>query len=106
MSDLEAAAQLACEAFYGNDWQWGMLNEAFRDKWRDVAEASCLALTQPPETTPGASWSSPSLGRAYAEVESVRDALSQPPESGIDEALRRAMEAIEAADCELMGVAI
>lgn len=77
---------------------------------RGLADGRALSAapnaTQQGETTAGASWSSPSLGRAYAEVERVRDALAQHPESGIDEALRRAMEAIEAADCELMGVAI
>jgi hypothetical protein len=50
-------------------------------------------------------WASPSLGRAYAEVERLRANLAQHPESGIDEALRRALDAIEAADVELTGMA-
>jgi hypothetical protein len=50
-------------------------------------------------------WASPSLGRAYEEVERLRANLAQHPESGIDEALRRALDAIEAADIELMGIA-
>lgn len=50
-------------------------------------------------------WASPSLGRAYEEVERVRTSLAQPPESGIDETLKRAMEAIEAADVELESIA-
>lgn len=45
--EIEAAAQLACEAFYGNDWQWGMLDEGFRQKWRDVVAASALATHSP-----------------------------------------------------------
>lgn len=54
---------------------------------------------------PTSGWASPSLGRAYHEVERVRDTLAQHPESGIDEALKRALEAIEAADVELEGIA-
>lgn len=50
-------------------------------------------------------WASPALGRAYAEVEKLREGLAQHPESGIDESLRRALEAIETADCELVGIA-
>jgi len=45
--DMEVAAQLSCEAFYGNDWQWGMLNDAFRQKWRDVVSAAALATHSP-----------------------------------------------------------
>lgn len=62
-------------------------------------EGPCAAVS-----TTGSGWVSPSLGRAYAEVERLRDELSQPSESGIDEALRWALEAIEAADCELIGM--
>lgn len=51
------------------------------------------------------SWASPTLGRAYHEIEKLRADLSQPNESGIGEALRRALDAIETADCELAGVA-
>jgi len=50
-------------------------------------------------------WSSPTLARAYASIEKLRDDLAQPSESGIDESLRRALDAIEAADCNLTGLA-
>jgi hypothetical protein len=50
-------------------------------------------------------WASPSLGVAYQEVDKLRRDLAQNPESGIDETLRRALEAIEEADVELAGVA-
>lgn len=70
-----------------------------------VTEATeVLAFVLADETC--SSWTSPSLGRAYSIVERVRDSLGQPPESGIDEGLRRALEAIEAADCELVGIAV
>jgi hypothetical protein len=49
-------------------------------------------------------WASPTLGRAYADVERLRADLAQPTESGIDEALRRAMDAIEDADEALVGL--
>lgn len=50
-------------------------------------------------------WACPQLDRAYREVERLREQVAQHPESGIDESLRRALEAIEAADCELTGFA-
>lgn len=50
-------------------------------------------------------WASPILARAYFEIEKLRDSLAQPSESGIDEALKRALDAVEAADCELVGLA-
>jgi hypothetical protein len=40
----------------------------------------------------------------YFDAEKLRDDLAQHPESGIDESLRRLLEAIEAADCELAAV--
>ena len=46
-------------------------------------------------------WASDRLSRAYAEVERVREEQAQHPESGIDEALRRALDAIETADVEI-----
>lgn len=55
--------------------------------------------------TPSTGWASPTLGRAYYEIERLRDDLAQPPENGIGESLTRALEAIEAADCELTGIA-
>lgn len=45
-------------------------------------------------------WSSSALARAYTLIEKLRDEQSQPSESGIDEALRNALAAIEAADLE------
>lgn len=57
-------------------------------------DGPCAAIQVPTLT----GWASPSLGRAYFEVEQVRDAMAQPVESGIDEALRAALDAIEAAD--------
>lgn len=46
-------------------------------------------------------WHSPSLGRAYAQVERVLEATAQPVGSGVDGALRAALDAIEAADVEI-----
>lgn len=40
--DLTSAAKLACEVFYGNDWQWKQLG-AFQQRWKDVAQAVLLA---------------------------------------------------------------
>jgi hypothetical protein len=45
-------------------------------------------------------WNSVRLKQAYALVEAERAEQAQPPESGIDEALRTALEAIEIADME------
>lgn len=49
-------------------------------------------------------WASPTLGRAYIEIEQLRLLLAQPTESSISVALRVVLEAIEAADCELVGM--
>ena len=46
-------------------------------------------------------WAAPALGRAYAEVEKLREQMAQNTESGIDQSLRLALEAIEEADVEL-----
>lgn len=54
---------------------------------------------------PTTSWASPTLDRAYQEVYKLRRDLAQPRESGIDEALRAALDAIELADTEIAGVA-
>lgn len=51
-------------------------------------------------------WASPVLASAYADVERLHDRLAQPPESIVGETLRRALEAIEAADCALTGLEI
>jgi len=51
-------------------------------------------------------WASPTLGRVYHDVEILRDKIAQHPESGIDESLRRLLEAIEAADVELEAIAL
>jgi hypothetical protein len=53
---------------------------------------------------PAAGWASPTLARAYFSVEKLRGDLAQPSESGIDEALKRALDAIETADEELVGL--
>lgn len=60
----------------------------------------------PCAAVPVTAWAAPALGRAYDEVDRLRQQVAQHPESGIDEALRRALEAIEAADVELAGVAL
>ena len=49
-------------------------------------------------------WASPTLGRVYDDVEKLRINLAQHPESGIDEALRRLLSAIEEADVELQSI--
>lgn len=54
---------------------------------------------------PTTKWASPALDRAYREVEKLRDQISQPSESGIDVALRDALDAIETADTEIARVA-
>jgi hypothetical protein len=59
----------------------------------------------PDELVLTSGWASPPLGRAYNEVAQLRIELAQPIESGIDEALKRALDAIEAADIELEGIA-
>ena len=50
-------------------------------------------------------WASPTLGRAHEAINVLRGQLAQPSESGIDEALRAALDAIEHADTELAAVA-
>ena len=70
----------------------------------DYTQAEAMVrhmLASQPVTT----WSSPTLERAYDAVEKLRADLNQHPESGIDESLRRAMDAIETADTELTGLA-
>jgi len=64
-------------------------------------EGPCAAV--PVVLTSG--WCSPTLARAYADIEKLRSDLAQHPESGIDESLKRVLEAIEKADCELEAVA-
>ena len=46
-------------------------------------------------------WVNPMLARCYADIERFRDEQRPDPESGLGEALRRALDAIETADCEL-----
>ena len=50
-------------------------------------------------------WASPSLATAYDAIDRLRLKLAQPTESPIDEALKRALSAIEDADEELVGIA-
>jgi len=64
-------------------------------------DGPCAAVAKPPSM---AGWASPTLGRAYVEIDKLRTNLAQNSESGIDESLRRALESIETADCELMGM--
>lgn len=49
-------------------------------------------------------WASPTLGRMYFEAEKLCDDLAQDPENPIGEAMRRLLEAIETADCEIAAV--
>lgn len=49
-------------------------------------------------------WNKFDLAEAYDLVEGVRRAAAQNPESGIDSALRNALDAIESADCEWDGL--
>jgi hypothetical protein len=49
-------------------------------------------------------WNKFDLAEAYDLVEGVRRTAAQNPESGIDSALRGALDAIEAADCEWDGI--
>ncbi|WP_208402882.1 hypothetical protein [Sphingomonas japonica] len=49
-------------------------------------------------------WASPTLGRAYVAIDNLRHLLCQNSESGIDQSLRNALEALELADCELSQV--
>lgn len=51
-----------------------------------------------------AGWASAPLAQAYGYVQRLRDQLAQDPESGIDAALKTALEAIEAADVEIAQV--
>lgn len=51
-------------------------------------------------------WNKHDLGEAYDLVETVRRKAAQNPESGIDTALRAALDAIEAADCEWDGMTL
>lgn len=46
-------------------------------------------------------WASAELAEAYHAVEKVMTSEAQPVESGINDALKAALEAIEDADCEL-----
>lgn len=46
-------------------------------------------------------WASPDLARAYFAVDTAMRTANQPVESGIHEALKAALDAIETADCEL-----
>lgn len=46
-------------------------------------------------------WASPVLSVAYYSIGKLREELAQHPESGIDAALRNALDAIESADVEL-----
>jgi hypothetical protein len=78
--------------------------------WHATDRTDCFAAehadVELPHVVSASRWASPSLGRAYAEVERLRDSLAQPGESGIDETLRRALEAIETADCEIGDAAL
>ena len=49
-------------------------------------------------------WSNSALASAYTLIEMLRDEQAQPSESGIDEALRNALAAIEVADLEFKQV--
>lgn len=49
-------------------------------------------------------WNKFDLAEAYDLVEGVRRQSAQHPDSGIDSALRAALNAIEAADCEWDGL--
>ena len=67
--------------------------------------SACCALLNELSPPVSSSWASPALGHAHKLVEDLRTALAQHPESGIDESLRKALDAIETADCELTGMA-
>lgn len=64
-------------------------------------EGPCAAI---PSGGSPSGWASPLLGRMYFDAEVLRDNLNQHPESGVDESLRRLLEAIETADCEIAAV--
>ena len=64
-------------------------------------EGPCAAY---PLAAASTGWASPTLGHVYSEVEALRDALGQHQESGVDESLRRLLDAIETADCEIGAV--
>ena len=49
-------------------------------------------------------WARPVLAEAFHAIEALQHELAQHPESGISESLKRALDAIEDADCELESV--
>ena len=64
-------------------------------------EGPCAAY---PVEAGATGWASPTLGHVYSEVEALRADLAQHQESGVDESLRRVLDAIETADCEIAAV--
>lgn len=50
---------------------------------------------------PAPKWADRRLAQAYDLIDAVLIEAAQPPESGISEALKRARDAVEDADCEL-----
>lgn len=79
--------------------------ETMLDRILDAIPRVALASSPAASAEPVTTWASPGLKRAYREIERLKDQLNQHPESGIDEALRTAMEAIETADMEVERVA-